>query len=1038
MAWARHGWPTALALLSILTGLSRAGADVVEAPPVSGPLLVLSVPERAIAVSASSDCSATHNGSGVTEMFSFPETSGVPRRCIPGSEFYNAGNALWESMYSTNPERAWKTVSGDRNASLSLALSQSLSVVAVHFALHTPVPEAIVMRGIREDAEQSQVLLVAVRDRDDCERVFNVPRDDVTSNAYPQCYWLSGLLDENEDTIYPIHIDLPVVIMPNRADAVNASYLESLTFQEVVIDILGIPGNTTNSTFLAVSDLQLRGRCQCSGHAAECSPTTLTPPLPFEPEEEPGPRRGRRSTVTTLGNLTDYYVCEPCLHQTTGVQCDRCSTGFTARNFSRAQPCMSTILLTGGLSNISIVTQLGREFEIRPALSTGIPPEISWYKDDVPITASDRFQILPGALRVIDVVPVDAGYYEGRLVNDGGVTEVFGAVVCIQSQRLPEITLPRGNMRVVYVGGTVTLQCRVVSSPDTDVTWSTTFLGPITSEMPGVTINQTDQLIDNGQQRVYHSTLTRSGVRIEDSGVYLCRASILLTECMESVFETSVGIDVFICRMSDPITRWNFFKSQPIILWVALIGCPKPPVGTSVQWSFSNTLLDPSNVSFSTAGSNFSARLPDLPIGVYNATFKLLSADDTVVQNINMTITVAGPPVLRRIGRERITAITGGRPGLITLAFAIVEPALTPLEQYYSAIWTHNGGSLMNGGSNYEEFASGTLLIIKPLLLHAGIYTVTVGNRLGEDSLSYTLDVYIPPTFLGFQQLGGTVLPTLTESVPLNITCEAMGIPLPDLTIRTTDQIFQLGLNRNGIIISRTTAQLVTGEFGVRLTYYNPDAMALDQERLFCLAQSEAGSARATIVSPLRVLGAPGDIHAALILPQAERHRFTMALNWRAAETTFANVTHQLCYRRISTGVAANPTVRITEPAANPGRPGVSGFVTTERQLTLLTGSTARPSTLSGRTPTPVPIQLPTARPGPGDGEEEGSTSHPLTLSVSNPPPVPVQPTMPRPGPDDGEEEGEEIISTLPVTRVSESLPIQTPAEEEGEGEEES
>lgn len=48
----------------------------------------------------------------------------------------------------------------------------------------------------------------------------------------------------------------------------------------------------------------------------------------------------------------------------------------------------------------------------------------------------------------------------------------------------------------------------------------------------------------------------------------------------------------------------------------------------------------------------------------------------------------------------------------------------------------------------------------------------------------------VVPTFLGFQQMGGSVLQTFQEQASLNITCEASGIPIPELTIRTERQMY--------------------------------------------------------------------------------------------------------------------------------------------------------------------------------------------------------------------------------------------------------
>lgn len=79
-----------------------------------------------------------------------------------------------------------------------------------------------------------------------------------------------------------------------------------------------------------MSDLVIRGRCLCHGHARECL-AAAEAPISISSSSA--------SISTNTSRAQNFYTCSPCLHQTTGAQCERCVEGFMAREFSPLEEC---------------------------------------------------------------------------------------------------------------------------------------------------------------------------------------------------------------------------------------------------------------------------------------------------------------------------------------------------------------------------------------------------------------------------------------------------------------------------------------------------------------------------------------------------------------------------------------------------------------------------------------------------------------------------------------------------------------------------
>ncbi|KAF5396794.1 Receptor-type tyrosine-protein phosphatase S, partial [Paragonimus heterotremus] len=129
----------------------------------------------------------------------------------------------------------------------------------------------------------------------------------------------------------------------------------------------------------------------------------------------------------------------------------------------------------GFLNSFSvIVAKKNTVVELECRTSGDPPPEISWYKNSVPIDLTDpRFTKLDdGNLKISNLIEDDEGKYECAATNQKGTRLSSGDNLLVRAKRFrPHFTNIPNPRYVVSPGGRLSLTCTAVGAPVPTVDW---------------------------------------------------------------------------------------------------------------------------------------------------------------------------------------------------------------------------------------------------------------------------------------------------------------------------------------------------------------------------------------------------------------------------------------------------------------------------------------------------------------------------------------------------------------------------------------
>ncbi|RXN06313.1 hemicentin-1 [Labeo rohita] len=345
------------------------------------------------------------------------------------------------------------------------------------------------------------------------------------------------------------------------------------------------------------------------------------------------------------------------------------------------------------------------------------PPSLTWLKDGSPVAARDNLRVLEQGrkLEILSALPSDAGRYVCVATSVAGEREIKYDV----SVLVPPVVdgASETTDATVILNNILELECYATGTPMPTITWL----------KGGVPVRQGE------------------GVRITSNGR---RLVISLPPTIRSTGPTERSVVLH----------------TSISLQCVVNGIPPP----SITWLKDGRPVDTTQefLKLESAGRVLhiqKARLEDA--GKY--TCVATNAAGEAQQHIRLN--VHEPPSIQYAGETlNETILAGFQIQLECKATGSPLPAVT---------WYKDGRPLTSAAGVNILSRGQVLEIDRAQVSDAGLYKCVAINVAGNAELTYSLQVYVPPSI---SSKGG--MKTVVVNDPVRLECEASGVPVPSLT----------------------------------------------------------------------------------------------------------------------------------------------------------------------------------------------------------------------------------------------------------------
>ncbi|KAK2535167.1 Hmcn2 [Columba livia] len=470
------------------------------------------------------------------------------------------------------------------------------------------------------------------------------------------------------------------------------------------------------------------------------------------------------------------------------------------------------------------------------------PPHVVWYKGEQAVAAFP-----PGTqravLRLQGVREEDAGRYVCEALGEAGVAFNDTELDVGSAPHFPE---PLGDM-TVEVGDSVSLLCRVEGSPTPQVTWSRRDGKPVMGwQGPRGVSSQLE-----AAELLIHS------VSLDDQTVYICEAQNEFGKIQAEVAPSSQysiqadgslhidqvsqgDVGMYTCEVTNVFGSHRQDMSLvihvpptielgPVLITategaaVALrcnaTGVPTP----TVTWAKGTEPISPSlHYHLDPDGTLLITSPSPGDTGTYFCT----ATNTAGFSRREMQLSVSTKPRISVNGSQVSDPVTI----LAVLGQETTLPCQVQGRPPTLVVWTRESQLLPLATARYNVLPSGSLRLASPQVTDTGIYTCTAMNSAGNTSLSYSLQVQVPPQL----QIGdGENHLTAVANDSLRIHCHATGVPTPQ--IQWLKDKHPLG-QQDGAVVSRDGRTLLITHVG------------LGHQGLYvCQGSSSAGVAQAEV-----------------------------------------------------------------------------------------------------------------------------------------------------------------------------------------------
>ncbi|XP_006907796.1 hemicentin-1 isoform X1 [Pteropus alecto] len=375
------------------------------------------------------------------------------------------------------------------------------------------------------------------------------------------------------------------------------------------------------------------------------------------------------------------------------------------------------------------------------------PPVLTWLKDGVPVKASDNTRIEAGGkkLEIMSALEVDRGQYVCVATSVAGEKEIRYEV---------DVLVPPAieggdetSYFIVMVNNLLELDCQVTGSPPPTIMWLKD--GQLIDERDGF------KILLNGRKLII------AQAQVSDTGLYQCVATNTAGDHKKG-FEVTVHVPPTI--KSSGLSERAVVKYKPVTLQCVANGTPNP----SITW-----LKDGQPVN--AAQGNLEIQSSGRILQIVKALMEDAGRYTCVATNAageaqqHIRLHVHEPPSLEDAGKMLNETVVVNSPVQLEC-----KAAGNPLP----AITWYKDNRPLSGSTSVTFLNRGQILDIESAqITDAGIYKCVAINSAGATELFYSLQVHVPPSISGSNNMVAVVVNHLVR-----LECEARGIPAPSLT----------------------------------------------------------------------------------------------------------------------------------------------------------------------------------------------------------------------------------------------------------------
>ncbi|KAG2469773.1 HMCN2 protein, partial [Polypterus senegalus] len=436
----------------------------------------------------------------------------------------------------------------------------------------------------------------------------------------------------------------------------------------------------------------------------------------------------------------------------------------------------------------------------------GFPlPRLSWFKDGQSLSLHSNLLSdgLETRLRLPDVTTTDSGQYTCVASNQAGrSTKHFNLTVL----EPPKISADGSPERVsLAVNNALELECTAFGIPPPRITW-----------------------LKDGRPLDREGGLLRiEQVQVKDAGLYTCLASSAAGEDGKNHWvHVQVPPNILGSADSKPVTKpVTIVANRQLTLECRSDGEPPP----SIEWfKDNNRILMDSRIQTLAGGQYLDIQeVSPSDSGEYSCVVTNIAGSSSLIFHVVVYIT----PVIKA-GTSLVTAVVSQPALLPCVAEGLPAPTIS---------WRKDGGLISLEGTRFDLLPDGSLRIKEVQLLDVGRYYCTASNAAGSAHNGVDLRVYgtykiitsthpVSPSILS-----GPVNVTLTANLRSPLSCEATGMPRPQVTWKKNGIPLDFSPYQNKYRLLASGSLIITSP-------------TIEDEGVFeCTATNEAGEERRTI-----------------------------------------------------------------------------------------------------------------------------------------------------------------------------------------------